>query len=89
MKLFVTFVNGGSRYRCPTCSLVNEVPQMFDWDQQNNIGLGRYQLYELNHSVVECAASAEYVVSPSQPLVYVFLIDVSHTAGRYCGAHCP
>ena len=80
MNPFVTFIDGGSRYRCPMCSLVNEVPQMFDWDQQNNCGLDRFQRYELNHGVVEYVAPAEYVVRPPQPLVYVFLIDVSHTA---------
>ncbi|VDB88711.1 unnamed protein product [Peniophora sp. CBMAI 1063] len=80
MNPFVTFIDNGSRYRCPMCGLVNEVPQMFDWDQQNNTSLDRWQRAELNYGVVEYVAPAEYVVRPPQPLVYVFLIDVSHTA---------
>jgi protein transport protein SEC24 len=77
---FVSFIDGGSRWRCPMCALVNEVPQMFDWDQANNQSLDRWHRAELNHGVVEFVAPAEYVVRPPQPLVYVFLIDVSHNA---------
>ena len=33
---------------------------------------------ELNHSIVEFAALMEDMVQPPQPMVYVFLINVSH-----------
>lgn len=62
------------------CSMANEVPQLFDWDQTRNAPGDRWSRVELNHSVVEFIAPAEYMVRPPQPPVYVFLIDVSHAA---------
>jgi protein transport protein SEC24 len=58
----------------------NEVPQLFDWDQARNQPGDRWARAELNHSVVEFVAPTEYMVRPPQPAVYVFLIDVSHSA---------
>ena len=62
------------------CSMSNEVPQLFDWDQQRNQPGDRWARAELNYSVVEFIAPTEYMVRPPQPAVYVFLIDVSHAA---------
>ena len=62
------------------CSMSNEVPQMFDWDQTHNQPDDRWARDELNHSVVEFVAPTEYMVRAPQPAVYVLLIDVSHTA---------
>lgn len=62
------------------CSLSNEVPQLFDWDQVRNQPGDRWARAELNHGVVEFVAPTEYMVRPPQPAVYVFLIDVSHSA---------
>ena len=62
------------------CSLSNEVPQLFDWDQVRNQPGDRWARAELNHSVVEFVAPTEYMVRPPQPAVYIFLIDVSHAA---------
>jgi protein transport protein SEC24 len=62
------------------CSMSNEVPQLFDWDQIRNQPGDRWARDELNHSVVEFVAPTEYMVRPPQPAVYVILIDVSHTA---------
>ena len=62
------------------CAMSNEVPQLFDWDQVRNQPGDRWARAELNHSVVEFVAPTEYMVRPPQPAVYVFLIDVSHTA---------
>ena len=67
-------------WRCCMCSMTNEVPQLFDWDSVNNKPGDRWARAELNHAVVEFVAPAEYMVRAPQPLVYVFLIDVSHTA---------
>jgi len=39
---------------------------------------------ELNHAVVEYIAPTEYMVRPPQPLVYMFVIDVSYPAIQ-CG----
>lgn len=62
------------------CSMSNEIPQLFDWDQQRNQPGDRWARAELNYSVVEFVAPTEYMVRPPQPAVYVFLIDVSHAA---------
>ncbi|THG96981.1 hypothetical protein EW026_g4949 [Hermanssonia centrifuga] len=75
-----TFIDGGNRWRCCMCSLSNEVPQLFDWDQVRNQPGDRWARAELNHGVVEFVAPTEYMVRPPQPAVYVFLIDVSHSA---------
>ena len=42
--------------------------------------MDRWQRKELNHAVVEYIAPTEYMVRPPQPLVYLFLIDVSYQA---------
>ncbi|KLO13344.1 CPII coat sec24 protein, partial [Schizopora paradoxa] len=77
---FVQFVDGGNRWRCTICNMSNEVPQMFDWDQERNQAGNRWARAELNHSVVEYVAPTEYMVRPPQPVFYCFLIDVSHAA---------
>ncbi|KAK8069242.1 hypothetical protein PG994_005858 [Apiospora phragmitis] len=40
----------------------------------------RWERAELNHAVVEFVAPQEYMVRPPQPLVYLFLFDVSYAA---------
>ncbi|KAH9478436.1 Protein transport protein SEC24 [Psilocybe cubensis] len=77
---YVQFIDGGNRWRCCMCNMTNEVPQLFDWDQVRNQPGDRWARAELNHSCVEFVAPTEYMVRPPQPAVYVFLIDVSHTA---------
>jgi protein transport protein SEC24 len=42
--------------------------------------MDRMQRNELRYSAVEFIAPSEYMVRPPQPLVYLFLIDVSHAA---------
>ena len=74
------------------CNLTNEVPQAFDWDAAAQKQLDRWQRPELNYSVVEFIAPQEYMVRPPQPLVYLFLFDVSYasvTSGLLAtGARC-
>jgi len=77
---FVQFIDNGNRWRCCMCSMSNEIPQLFDWDQQRNQPGDRWARAELNYSVVEFVAPTEYMVRAPQPAVYVFLIDVSHAA---------
>ena len=60
---FVTFIEGGHRWKCCMCNLSNEVPQLFDWDQVKNIPADRWKRSELNESVVEFVAPTEYMVS--------------------------
>lgn len=62
------------------CNLSNDVPQAFDWDTAAKSSIDRWQRAELNHAVVEFVAPQEYMVRPPQPLVYLFLFDVSYPA---------
>lgn len=62
------------------CNLTNDVPQAFDWDNATRQAADRWQRPELNYSVMEFVAPQEYMVRPPQPLVYVFLLDVSYAA---------
>jgi protein transport protein SEC24 len=77
---YVTFLDHGHRYRCNMCNLTNDVPQAFDWDAAAQKSVDRWQRHELNHAVVEFVAPQEYMVRPPQPLVYLFLFDVSYSA---------
>lgn len=77
---FVTFVENGSRWKCPMCLISNEVPQLFDWDQETNQPADRWKRPELNSGVVEFVAPREYMVRPPQPPVYVFVMDVTFAA---------
>ncbi|MCO5588428.1 hypothetical protein L7F22_042384 [Adiantum nelumboides] len=77
---YVQFIEGGNRWKCCMCNISNEVPQLFDWDQEKNQPADRWARPELNHSVVEFIAPREYMVRPPQPPIYTFLIDVSHAA---------
>lgn len=77
---FATFLDQGHRWRCNMCNLTNEVPQAFDWDATTQKQLDRWQRPELNYSVVEFIAPQEYMVRPPQPLVYLFLFDVSYAS---------
>ncbi|KAG0339230.1 COPII subunit, partial [Podila humilis] len=81
---FVKFVEGGQRWKCNMCYTLNEVPSSFDYDSQTQQPVDRWQRKELNHAVVEYIAPTEYMVRPPQPLVYLFLIDVSYPAIQ-CG----
>ena len=77
---FVTFLDQGHRWRCNMCNLTNEVPQAFDWDAAAQKTVDRWQRPELNYSVMEFVAPQEYLVRPPQPLVYLFLFDVSYAS---------
>lgn len=67
---YVTFIEGGNRWKCTLCNLSNEVPQRFDWDQETNKPADRWQRAELNHSVVDFVAPSEYLVSADLLLAF-------------------
>ncbi|KAI5804388.1 hypothetical protein EDC01DRAFT_720836 [Geopyxis carbonaria] len=81
---YAAFLDHGHRWRCNMCNLTNDVPQAFDWDAAAQKNTDRWQRAELNYSVVEFIAPQEYMVRPPQPLVYLFLLDVSFAAVN-CG----
>ena len=74
---WVSFVDQGSRWKCNVCSLSNEVPSYFDWDSENRVRVDRLTRPELTHGVVEYIAPQEYMVRAPQPVVILFVIDVS------------
>eukprot|EP01114_Cavostelium_apophysatum_P023174 TRINITY_DN864_c0_g1_i2.p1 TRINITY_DN864_c0_g1~~TRINITY_DN864_c0_g1_i2.p1 ORF type:complete len:800 (+),score=151.47 TRINITY_DN864_c0_g1_i2:45-2444(+) len=76
---FVSFTDGGRRWRCNLCSLPNDVPG----DYFSPIdGMGRRQDLderpELHKGCVEFVAPSEYMVRPPQPPCYLFVIDVGY-----------
>ncbi|KAI9490579.1 hypothetical protein BDB00DRAFT_768538 [Zychaea mexicana] len=77
---YVTFVEGGQRWKCNMCFLLNDVPAAFDYDAVNQKPMDRWKRAELNYGTVEFVAPTEYMVRPPQAPSYVFVIDVSHSA---------
>ncbi|KAI8854513.1 hypothetical protein BC829DRAFT_424511 [Chytridium lagenaria] len=81
---WVQFVEQGTRWKCNMCFLTNEVPNFFDWDTETRSHVDRMKRAELTHAVVEYVAPQEYMVRPPQPVVMLFVIDVSIHAVQ-CG----
>ncbi|KAF2862267.1 hypothetical protein K470DRAFT_213368 [Piedraia hortae CBS 480.64] len=74
---FASFLDNERRWRCNMCLLPNEVPQAFDYDAMKQESINRWQRPEINYAVTEFVAPQEYMVRPPQPLIYLFLFDVS------------
>ncbi|KAJ3205175.1 COPII subunit [Entophlyctis luteolus] len=74
---WIQFVEQGTRWKCNMCYLTNEVPGFYDWDAESRQQVDRMKRPELTHSVVEYIAPQEYMVRPPQPVVLLFIIDVS------------
>ncbi|KAH3670349.1 hypothetical protein WICMUC_004845 [Wickerhamomyces mucosus] len=74
---YVEFIDRGAKWKCNLCSLKNDVPSGFDYNEAIGLAANRNERAELNYSVVEFIAPQQYMVRPPQPLVYVFVIDVS------------
>ncbi|CAO3612248.1 unnamed protein product [Mucor hiemalis] len=77
---FVTFVEGGQRWKCNMCFLLNDVPAAFDYDNHTQQPADRWKRPELNYGCVEFVAPTEYMVRPPQAPSFVFVIDVSYSA---------
>jgi len=76
---FVSFVDGGRRWRCNLCGLTNDVPQdYFSPIDTNGRRFDMDQRPELSRGCVEFIAPSEYMVRPPQPPCYIFVIDVGH-----------
>ncbi|KAK5131171.1 COPII subunit [Meristemomyces frigidus] len=78
MNPFASFLDHSHRWRCNMCNLTNDVPQSFDWDSVKQQSVDRWQRPELNYAVSEFVAPQEYMVRAPQPLIYLFMFDVSH-----------
>ncbi|KAI9491941.1 hypothetical protein BDB00DRAFT_830368 [Zychaea mexicana] len=77
---YVTFVEGGQRWKCNMCFLLNDVPAAFDFDNETRQTADRWKRAELNYACVEYVAPTEYMVRPPQAPSYIFVIDVSYSA---------
>ncbi|KAL2613081.1 hypothetical protein R1flu_024773 [Riccia fluitans] len=83
INAYVTFTDGGRRWRCNVCVLLNEVPvEYFCPLDANGKRKDADKRPELSQSSVEFVAPTEYMVRPPMPPVYFFLIDVSASAIR-------
>lgn len=81
INAYVMFTDGGRRWRCNVCSLLNEVPvDYFCPLDENGRRRDAGERPELSCGSVEFVAPTEYMVRPPMPPVYFFLIDVSLSA---------
>lgn len=78
---FITFTDGGRRWRCNVCNLLNDCPSDYiceldsegrrrDWKERPELHLG----------AIEIIAPAEYMVRPPQPPAFIFVVEVSYSA---------
>jgi protein transport protein SEC24 len=78
---FVQFIEGGRRWKCNFCELVNDVPQDYFSELDRN---GRRKDHgerpELSRGCVEFVAPSEYMVRRPMPPTYFFVVDVSYYA---------
>ncbi|KAJ4979437.1 hypothetical protein NE237_010217 [Protea cynaroides] len=80
---YVTFTDGGRKWSCNICSLLNDVPgEYFAYLDANGRRTDLDQRPELSRGSVEFVAPTEYMVRPPMPPLYFFLIDVSVSAVR-------
>jgi len=78
---FVTFIDGGRRWRCNVCSLANDCPSDYICDlDEHGVRRDVAERPELSSGVVEFVAPAEYMVRPPQPPVFLFVVEVSYAA---------
>lgn len=77
---FVVLTEQGRRWRCNFCSLQNDIPLAFEYNELTQQPQNKFERAELNHLVVEFIAPKEYMARAPQPNVYVFTIDVSADA---------
>ncbi|KAJ8427223.1 hypothetical protein Cgig2_028747 [Carnegiea gigantea] len=80
---YVTFTDGGRKWRCNMCALLNDVPgDYFAHLDATGRRIDTDQRPELKNGSVEFVAPTEYMVRPPMPPLYFFLIDVSVSAVR-------
>ncbi|XP_052186070.1 protein transport protein Sec24-like At3g07100 [Diospyros lotus] len=80
---YVVFTDGGRKWRCNICALLNDVPgDYFAHLDASGRRIDLNERPELTKGSVEFIAPAEYMVRPPMPPLYFFLIDVSISAVR-------
>lgn len=81
MNPFMAWMDGGRRYVCNVCALMNETPiEYFCALDASGHRLDHQERPELCSGSVEYVAPAEYMVRAPMPPTYVFVIDVSSAA---------
>jgi len=79
---FIQFLDGGARWCCNLCGLVNDVPQAYfsAVDPHTGRRADLDERPELVHGSVEIVAPVDYMVRQPMPPCYFFVIDVSEAA---------
>ena len=81
MNPFMVWMDGGRRFSCNVCQMVNECPvEYYCALDASGRRLDHEQRPELSHGSVEYVAPAEYMVRAPMPPTFVFVIDVSFAA---------
>ncbi len=81
MNPFMVWMDGGRRFSCNVCQMVNECPvDYFCALDGSGKRLDHDQRPELSQGSVEYVAPAEYMVRAPMPPTFVFAIDVSFAA---------
>ncbi|KAG7462002.1 hypothetical protein MATL_G00197230 [Megalops atlanticus] len=76
---FVSFLDQ-RRWKCNLCYRVNDVPDEFMYNPVTRSYGEPHKRPEVQNSTVEFIASSDYMLRPPQPAVYLFVLDVSHSA---------
>ncbi|GMH28103.1 hypothetical protein Nepgr_029946 [Nepenthes gracilis] len=80
---YVTFTDGGRKWRCNICAFLNDVPgDYFAHLDATGRRIDLDQRPELTKGSVEFVAPTEYMARPPMPPLYFFLIDVSISSVR-------
>ncbi|MEW5302407.1 MAG: hypothetical protein WDW36_005198 [Sanguina aurantia] len=81
MNPFMVWMDGGRRFKCNVCALLNETPpEYFSSLDHNGQRKDAEERPELGCGTVEYVAPDEYMVRAPMPPVFFFVIDVSYSA---------
>nr|XP_057942202.1 protein transport protein Sec24A isoform X1 [Doryrhamphus excisus] len=76
---FVSFPDQ-RRWKCNLCYRVNDVPEEFMYNPVSRSYGEPHKRPEVQNATIEFIAPSEYMLRPPQPAVYLFVLDVSHSA---------
>ncbi|KAI1703848.1 sec23/Sec24 trunk domain-containing protein [Ditylenchus destructor] len=68
------------RWKCNLCYRVNDLPEEFTWDPQSRTFGDPSRRPEIQQPTIEYIAPSEYMLRAPQPVLYLFVFDVSSTA---------
>ncbi|XP_076368820.1 protein transport protein Sec24A-like [Tachypleus tridentatus] len=76
---YVSFVDQ-RRWKCNLCFRINDLPEEFLYDPVSGSYGDPSKRPEIRNATVEFIAPSEYMLRPPQPAVYLYVLDVSHSA---------